>query len=175
MAIARAFVAGPDLVICDEPLSSLDVSVQGALMNLLLDLQGEAGTSYLFISHDLAAVQHLSHLIGVMYLGKLVEQGEAAQVLSPPYHPYTEALLSAVPDLDPSAHAAPGAAAPAAGGKRRTIPPAAPSTPAVRGISAISAARKNRRGASAETGGRSGGRTSPPRPTPSAATSRTRN
>ena len=100
MAIARAFAAGPDLVICDEPVSSLDVSVQGALMNLLLDLQGEAGTSYLFISHDLAAVQHLSHLIGVMYLGKLVEQGEAAQVLSPPYHPYTEALLSAVPDPD---------------------------------------------------------------------------
>ena len=105
VAIARAFAAGPDLVICDEPVSSLDVSVQGALMNLLLDLQGEAGTSYLFISHDLAAVQHLSHLIGVMYLGKLVEQGEASQVLSPPYHPYTEALLSAVPDPDPTARA----------------------------------------------------------------------
>ncbi len=104
VAIARAFVAGPDLVICDEPVSSLDVSVQGALLNLLLDLQGEAGTSYLFISHDLAAVQHLSHLIGVMYLGRLVEQGEASRVLSPPYHPYTEALLSAVPDPDPAAH-----------------------------------------------------------------------
>jgi len=105
VAIARAFAAGPDLVICDEPVSSLDVSVQGALMNLLLDLQGEAGTSYLFISHDLAAVQHLSHLIGVMYLGKLVEQGEASRVLSPPYHPYTEVLLSAVPDADPTARA----------------------------------------------------------------------
>ena len=104
VAIARAFVAGPDLVVCDEPLSSLDVSVQGALMNLLLDLQGEAGTSYLFISHDLAAVQHLSHVIGVMYLGKLVEQGEASRVLSSPYHPYTEALLSAVPDPDPLTH-----------------------------------------------------------------------
>ena len=103
VAIARAFVAGPDLVVCDEPLSSLDVSVQGALMNLLLDLQGEAGTSYLFISHDLAAVQHLSHVIGVMYLGRLVEQGEASRVLSSPYHPYTEALLSAVPDPDPLA------------------------------------------------------------------------
>jgi peptide/nickel transport system ATP-binding protein len=103
VAIARAFAASPDLVVCDEPVSSLDVSVQGALMNLLLDLQGEAGTSYLFISHDLAVVQHLSHLIGVMYLGKLVEQGEASQVLSPPYHPYTEALLSAVPGLDPRA------------------------------------------------------------------------
>ena len=100
VAIARAFVAGPDLVVCDEPLSSLDVSVQGALMNLLLDLQDEAGTAYLFISHDLAAVQHLSHIIGVMYLGRLVEQGEAWRVLSSPSHPYTEALLSAVPDLD---------------------------------------------------------------------------
>ena len=102
VAIARAFASDPELVICDEPLSSLDVSVQGALMNLLLDLQAEAGTAYLFISHDLAAVQHLSHLIGVMYLGRLVEQGEASRVLSPPYHPYTEALLSAVPDPDPS-------------------------------------------------------------------------
>jgi peptide/nickel transport system ATP-binding protein len=103
VAIARAFAAGPHLVICDEPVSSLDVSVQGALMNLLLDLQDDAGTAYLFISHDLAAVQHLSHLIGVMYLGRLVEQGEAAAVLSPPYHPYTESLLSAVPDPDPRA------------------------------------------------------------------------
>jgi peptide/nickel transport system ATP-binding protein len=103
VAIARAFAAGPDLVICDEPVSSLDVSVQGALMNLLLDLQQGEGTSYLFISHDLAAVQHLSHFIGVMYLGTLVEQGEAAQVLSPPYHPYTEALLAAVPDPDEAA------------------------------------------------------------------------
>jgi peptide/nickel transport system ATP-binding protein len=98
VAIARAFATGPHLVVCDEPVSSLDVSVQGALMNLLLDLQAVGGTSYLIISHDLAAVEHLSHLIGVMYLGKLVEQGEAERVLSPPYHPYTEALLAAVPD-----------------------------------------------------------------------------
>jgi peptide/nickel transport system ATP-binding protein len=108
VAIARAFAAGPDLVICDEPVSSLDVSVQGALMNLLLDLQEGEGTSYLFISHDLAAVQHLSHFIGVMYLGKLVEQGEAEQVLSPPYHPYTEALLAAVPDPDEAVERARG-------------------------------------------------------------------
>jgi peptide/nickel transport system ATP-binding protein len=102
VAIARAFAAGPGLVICDEPISSLDVSVQGALLNLLADLQDEAGTSYVFISHDLAAVQHLSHRIGVMYLGTLMEQGEAARVLAPPYHPYTEALLSAVPVADPT-------------------------------------------------------------------------
>jgi len=101
VAIARAFAADPDLIICDEPISSLDVSVQGSLMNLLLDLQGERRTSYLFISHDLAAVQHLSHRIGVMYLGRLLEVGDAVRVLAPPYHPYTEALLSAVPVLDP--------------------------------------------------------------------------
>jgi peptide/nickel transport system ATP-binding protein len=106
VAIARAFAAGPDLVICDEPISSLDVSVQGSLMNLLFALQRERGTSYLFISHDLAAVQHLSHRIGVMYLGRLMEEGEAARVLSPPYHPYTEALLSAIPLPDPSLRAA---------------------------------------------------------------------
>lgn len=102
VAIARAFAAGPDLVICDEPLSSLDVSVQGALMNLLVGLQEHQGASYLFISHDLAAVQHLSHFIGVMYLGKIVEQGLAEKVLGPPYHPYTEALVSAVPVPDPT-------------------------------------------------------------------------
>jgi peptide/nickel transport system ATP-binding protein len=101
VAIARAFAAEPALIVCDEPVSSLDVSVQGAIINLLIDLQDTAGTSYLFISHDLAAVQQLSHLIGVMYLGKLVEQGRAARVLTRPYHPYTESLLSAVPVPDP--------------------------------------------------------------------------
>ncbi|MFH0917067.1 MAG: ABC transporter ATP-binding protein, partial [bacterium] len=103
VAIARAFAAGPDLVVCDEPISSLDVSVQGSLMNLLVDLQEEKGTAYLFISHDVAAVQHLSHRIAVMYLGRMMEQGEAARVLAPPYHPYTEALLSAIPVPDPGA------------------------------------------------------------------------
>jgi peptide/nickel transport system ATP-binding protein len=101
VAIARAFAADPKLILCDEPLSSLDVSVQGALMNLLTDLQGQSGTSYLFISHDLAAVQHLSDWIAVMYLGRLTEWGSGPQVLNPPYHPYTEALLSAVPVADP--------------------------------------------------------------------------
>ena len=104
VAIARAFAIAPDLVVCDEPISSLDVSVQGSLMNLLLDLQSEEGTSYLFISHDLAAVQHLSDRIAVMYLGHLMEFGEAAKVLQPPYHPYTEALLSAIPVPDPRIH-----------------------------------------------------------------------
>lgn len=101
VSIACAFAAHPQLVLLDEPLSALDVSVQGALMNLLLTLQRENQTSYLFISHDLSAVQHLSDLLAVVYLGHVMEWGLAARVLAPPYHPYTEALLSAVPIADP--------------------------------------------------------------------------
>jgi peptide/nickel transport system ATP-binding protein len=101
VAIARAFAANPTLMICDEPISSLDVSVQASLMNLLVDLQRSLGTSYLFISHDLAAVRHLSDWIAVVYLGRLWEVGSAEEVFAPPYHPYTEALLSAIPIPDP--------------------------------------------------------------------------
>jgi peptide/nickel transport system ATP-binding protein len=102
VAIARAFAANPSLAILDEPISSLDVSVQASIMNLLIRLQQEKGTAYLFISHDLAAVRHLSDWIAVVYLGRLWEVGPSKEVFSPPYHPYTEALLSAipVPDLD---------------------------------------------------------------------------
>ena len=89
------------MILLDEPLSSLDVSVQASLVNLLTELQEKNGVSYLFISHDLAAVQHLSHWIAVMYLGVLMEWGDAADVFAPPYHPYTEALLSAIPVADP--------------------------------------------------------------------------
>jgi peptide/nickel transport system ATP-binding protein len=102
-AIARAFAARPDVILLDEPLSSLDVSVQAALVNLLTDLQKSRNVSYLFISHDLAAVQHLSHWIAVMYLGVLVEWGDAEDVFAAPFHPYTEALLSAIPVADPDA------------------------------------------------------------------------
>jgi peptide/nickel transport system ATP-binding protein len=101
VAIARAFAAEPELILCDEPISSLDVSVQGSLMNLLMQLQVEKRTSYLFISHDLSAVQHLSDVIAVVYLGHVMEIGDATRVLTPPFHPYTEALLSAVPLPDP--------------------------------------------------------------------------
>lgn len=101
VAIARAFAADPILMVCDEPISSLDVSVQASLMNLLVDLQESQGTSYLFISHDLAAVRHLSDWIAVVYLGRLWEMGSAEDVFVPPYHPYTEALLSAIPIPDP--------------------------------------------------------------------------
>jgi peptide/nickel transport system ATP-binding protein len=103
VAIARAFATDPALMICDEPISSLDVSVQASLMNLLSDLQDSKGTSYLFISHDLAAVRHLSDWIAVIYLGRLWEIGSAVEVFSPPQHPYTEALLSALPVPDPDA------------------------------------------------------------------------
>jgi peptide/nickel transport system ATP-binding protein len=101
VAIARAFSADPTLMICDEPITSLDVSVQASLMNLLVELQESKGTSYLFISHDLAAVRHISDWIAVMYLGRLFEVGPAEEVFTPPYHPYTEALLSAISIPDP--------------------------------------------------------------------------
>jgi peptide/nickel transport system ATP-binding protein len=104
VAIARAFAANPDLMILDEPISSLDVSVQASLMNLLAELQKAKGTSYLFISHDLAAVRHLSDWIAVVYLGRVWEIGSAEDVFAPPYHPYTEALLSAIPLPDPAIH-----------------------------------------------------------------------
>ena len=100
VAIARAFAADPTLLICDEPISSLDVSVQAALLNLLGSLQESKGTSYLFISHDLAAVRYLSDWIAVVYLGRIWEIGSAEDVFMPPYHPYTEALMSAIPVLD---------------------------------------------------------------------------
>jgi len=103
VAIARAFATNPALMICDEPISSLDVSVQASLMNTLKELQETNGTSYLFISHDLAAVRHLSSWIAVVYLGRLWEIGSALDVFRPPQHPYTEALLSALPIPDPDA------------------------------------------------------------------------
>jgi peptide/nickel transport system ATP-binding protein len=100
VAIARAFGGGPRLVVCDEPTSALDVSVQAAILNLLADLQAKEQVTYLFISHDLGLVRYLSDRIAVLYLGRLMELGPAERVFSGPHHPYTEALLSAVPSLD---------------------------------------------------------------------------
>ena len=99
VAIARAFAGDPRVVICDEPTSALDVSVQAAILNLLADLQSTAGVSYVFISHDLGVVRYLSDRIAVLYLGRIMEIGPAEDVFNGPHHPYTEALLSAVPDL----------------------------------------------------------------------------
>ena len=98
VAIARAFAGDPQVVICDEPTSALDVSVQAAILNLLADLQASAQVSYVFISHDLSVVRYLSDRIAVLYLGRLMEIGPAEDVFEGPHHPYTEALLSAVPD-----------------------------------------------------------------------------
>jgi peptide/nickel transport system ATP-binding protein len=100
VAIARAFGPGPSVVVCDEPTSALDVSVQAAILNLLADLQAAEQTTYVFISHDLGLVRYLSDRIVVLYLGRVMEIGPAEAVFSGPHHPYTEALLSAVPSLD---------------------------------------------------------------------------
>jgi len=101
IGIARALITDPELVLCDEPISALDVSIQAQIVNMLRELQDGLGLTYLFIAHDLAMVKHISHRMGVMYLGQLVEMGSSAEVNQNPLHPYTRGLMNAVPVADP--------------------------------------------------------------------------
>ncbi|TAK22738.1 MAG: ATP-binding cassette domain-containing protein [Chloroflexota bacterium] len=121
IGIARALILRPRFVVCDEPVSALDVSIQSQILNLLRDLQQEFGLTYLFIAHNLAVVKYISDRIGVMYLGKIVELAETKEIFARPLHPYTQALLSAIPEPDPTRRIMGANGVVGADGRRRIV------------------------------------------------------